>query len=136
MAVFQDLPPELLHRILELAVHHTSGYWRKLILQRTSVVASAWRQASQELLLQDVTLSAVYPARTLGYTSRLRDCPLAELERLTIDRFTAADVELATRHMPRLRSLVIVGDHAPFPASSLSPRLLQGTRSSSWHLWP
>ena len=131
MAVTQDLPPELLYRILELAVHHSTGYWRKYILQPTSLVARAWSQPAQELLLQDVTLSAVYPARTLGFITRLRDCALVELQRLTIDRFTSADVELAFAHMPRLQSLVIVGDHAPFPAASLSPHLLQGDVSGN-----
>ncbi|ORY78853.1 hypothetical protein BCR35DRAFT_99212 [Leucosporidium creatinivorum] len=129
MTTIHDLPPEILYRILELAAGFESGYWRKLLLQPTSAVARAWRHPSQELLLSDVTLSAIYPHRTIGFAARLQDYTLVEMRRLTLDRFFAEDVELATKGIGRLGSLRIEGDHAPFPALALSPRILGGLRS-------
>jgi hypothetical protein len=126
MTTFSDLPPEIIHHILELAAGFDSGYWRKTLLQPTSAVSRAWRHPSQELLLSDVTLSAVFPQRTVGFAARLQDFALVEMKRLTLDRFFAEDVELATRGISRLGSLRIEGDHAPFPASALSPRILGG----------
>lgn len=129
MTTFSDLPPEIVYRILELAAGLDSGYWRKLLLQPTSAVSRAWRHPSQELLLSDVILSAVFPQRTIGFAARLQDFTLVEMKRLTLDRFFAEDVELATRGIGRLGSLRIEGDHAPFPASALSPRILGGEES-------
>lgn len=126
MTTINDLPPELLYRILHLAAEG-EGYRRQVILQDTSAVARSWRSSSQELLLTEVSLSAVHPAKTVGFAARLKDFRLREVRRLTVDRFTKDDMQVATEGIRSLGCLRIEGDHAPFPAGCLSVKLLSGT---------
>lgn len=63
MAVIQDLPPELLRRILELTVDHHLLMSTPQSPCRTSRVARARRSLSQELLLRAASIQTFINAR-------------------------------------------------------------------------
>lgn len=56
MAVIQDLPAELLRRVLELIDEYWENDSLSKMLSRTELVARAWRHPSQALLLYNLDL--------------------------------------------------------------------------------
>ncbi|ORY53402.1 hypothetical protein BCR35DRAFT_18048 [Leucosporidium creatinivorum] len=112
MAIIQDLPPELLRRILELMSHRDPYYPRPARdLSNTSLVARAWRRPSQDLLISGVVLGR-YDTLSYGETSR----PLVSsrtLDCADLDCNSAQKVlELLTEAGATVRTLLIVGTKA------------------------
>ncbi|ORY53386.1 hypothetical protein BCR35DRAFT_310521 [Leucosporidium creatinivorum] len=107
MAVIQDLPPELLRRIIELI--DRSGWptpYRSLC--RAALVARAWRGPSQDVLICTVTFAG-FDAASDGRTprpsisSRTLDCAV-----LGAHRWAQKVLELLTEAEATVRSLRIM----------------------------
>ncbi|ORY78838.1 hypothetical protein BCR35DRAFT_352803 [Leucosporidium creatinivorum] len=106
MAVIQDLPPELLRRVLELL---SNSYYPRPArnLPNTSLVARAWTRPSQDLLISAVVFNR---SDTPRYTKRLRSVSTRTLDRADLDYNSAQKVlELLTEAKATVRSLNIVG---------------------------
>lgn len=123
MAVIQDLPAETLYRILELGAEDPDCF-RGRDLCSTALVARAWRQPSQELLVYEwwsPHLSKSYdtpplPARRVRYTL------IHSLEA------AAGARRLIERHGTLLSRLDVYSDRS---ASDLNFLLLKGTSARS-----
>ncbi|ORY78873.1 hypothetical protein BCR35DRAFT_304890 [Leucosporidium creatinivorum] len=104
MALIQDLPPELLKRVLELLSNsYYPGPARNL--SNTSLVARAWRRLSQDLLISAVVFNR---SDTPRYTKRLRSVSSRTLDRADLDYSSAQKVlELLTEAEATVRSLRI-----------------------------
>ena len=141
MAIIQDLPQELLYRILELVgvgERNTDNRYRQWyserahLLKTTSLVARDWTSPSQDLLgrvlflYKPGTVSHLARCTEQGSISRLQDLILS---RPAIDSFDEARALLSS--LTSLRSFQLSGEAA---STILSPDLLG--RGSDPLLWP
>ncbi|ORY52186.1 hypothetical protein BCR35DRAFT_310652 [Leucosporidium creatinivorum] len=90
MAVIQDLPPELLIRILELSIdprpYASSGRETRKTLIRTALVARCWRAPSQSLLSSLLHLDSMNPrwVRYNDVLSKSNEQHLRRMKRLEL----------------------------------------------------
>nr|CRX79268.1 hypothetical protein [Leucosporidium scottii] len=121
MAVIQDLPPELLRRILEL---FATGWRPDKDLYKASLVARAWRHPSQSLLVYHMDISH-------SGTAALRSNAGCTLRVVSIHRHNAQEVTGALHeHDISVETLNVYGTRdRDLDMSTMSLKLLAGLKS-------
>lgn len=136
MAVIQDLPPEILHRIIDLADYvdcrDVWQYEQRLRFLRTSLclVARAWIGPAQQLMLHDLKLLN-YSVKSAALLARLTEPDDSRMvKRLAIDGtgLTALKIDWGTilGKLSRLERLVMYVHDPPLEAEALREDLMQG----------
>nr|CRX79247.1 hypothetical protein [Leucosporidium scottii] len=128
MTVIQDLPPEVLYRILEL-VEESRDVSMATSLANSSLVARAWREPAQEVLLENVNPTYLRPYRL---ATGLRSIAGKTLGDVHLHGWWHAQDMLDTLHEHDIaaRGLGIINTHSnDVDLSGMSIKFLAGLKS-------